>query len=89
MLCVCHAKLPFCQILSAINGNLVALCSYSGTDILMPDGPQLPPVLGQQPVCPCLGFGELEIYFKNIEIFNSYLHYKDNQLMLYGGSRCL
>lgn len=56
-LCVCHAKLPFCQILSAINGNLVALCSYSGVDILVPDDPQLPSVLGQQPVCPCLGFG--------------------------------
>ncbi|PNF39225.1 hypothetical protein B7P43_G17627 [Cryptotermes secundus] len=57
VLCVCHTKLPFCQILSAINGNLVALCSYSGSDILVPDDPQLPSVLGQQPVCPCLGFG--------------------------------
>jgi hypothetical protein len=54
---VCHAKLPFSQILSAINGNLVGLCSYTGNDILVPDDPQLPSVVGQQPVCPCLGFG--------------------------------
>ncbi|XP_069681342.1 polynucleotide 5'-hydroxyl-kinase NOL9 isoform X1 [Periplaneta americana] len=57
ILCVCHAKVPYSQILSAMNGNLVALCSYDGKDVLLPDDPELPLVLGHQPVCPCLGFG--------------------------------
>ncbi|XP_021938598.1 polynucleotide 5'-hydroxyl-kinase NOL9 isoform X2 [Zootermopsis nevadensis] len=63
-LCVCHVKLPFYQILSAFNGNLVALCSYSGTMTLLPDDPQLPSVLGQQPVCPCLGFVCFQVWYE-------------------------
>lgn len=57
ILCVCHASFPHSQILGAINGNLVALCTYNGNDILVSDDPLLPRILRKPAVCPCLGFG--------------------------------
>ncbi|PSN30400.1 hypothetical protein C0J52_25293, partial [Blattella germanica] len=56
ILSVCHKSVPNSQILSAMDGNLVALCTYMGEDVLIPEDKEHPCVLRIQTVCPCLGF---------------------------------
>ncbi|KAJ9593870.1 hypothetical protein L9F63_027486, partial [Diploptera punctata] len=54
---VCHTTIPNSLILGALNGNLVALCTYDGKDAFVSNDTTVPRILHKPVVCPCLGFG--------------------------------